>query len=53
VKALSTYGSRGRADIATLTNVLNPLREIRNFLTTLTTGALYEALKNFFTPKEG
>jgi hypothetical protein len=32
IKALSTYGSRGRADVATLTNVLTPLKAIQAML---------------------
>lgn len=53
VKALSVHGSTGRADVATLTNVLNPLREISSFLGTLTGGALILALQQFFTPSKG
>lgn len=53
VKALSVHGSTGRADVATLTNVLNPLKEISSFLGTLTGGALTLALKQFFTPSDG
>jgi hypothetical protein len=32
IKALATMGGRGRADAATLTNVLNPLKEIRDIM---------------------
>ena len=53
VKALSVHGSTGRADVATLTNVLNPLKEISSFLGRLTGGALLLALQGFFTPGEG
>jgi hypothetical protein len=45
-------GGRGRADVATLTNVLNPLKEIKKII--LKIGSNFkEGLANFFSPKEG
>lgn len=51
VKALSAYGKTGRADVATLSNVLNPLRELRMLLTK--SGDITESVKQFFTPGVG
>ena len=54
VKSLSFYGKTGRADAATLTNVLNPLIQIRELLTnTDSVQDVEKSLKKFFTPKEG
>lgn len=49
IKALSTYGSRGRADVATLTNVLTPLRAIQNMLANIGVNGK-QALADFFQP---
>lgn len=54
VKTLSFYESIGRADIATLRNVLNPLIKIREILKDDLSGPkLKKALENYFTPKKG
>lgn len=54
VKALSTYSSTGRADIATLTNVLNPLKTISEYLANAVTKDIRIALNEFFrATKEG
>lgn len=49
VKALSTYSSTGRADIATLTNVLHPLQSISEYLANAVTTDLRASLTKFFT----
>lgn len=54
VKTLSFYGSTGRADAATLSNVLHPLRELREILTSGSNPqVIKESLKNFFVAEEG
>lgn len=54
VKALSTYGKVGRADIATLSNVINPLKELRTIITNGSSPSqIAEKIKEFFTAKEG
>lgn len=52
VKALATMGGRGRADVAVLTNVLNPLKEIKKIMTRISVN-LKDDLVKFFTPEEG
>lgn len=52
IKALATMGGQGRADAATLTNVLNPLKEIRDIMIVVN-GNSAQALVNFFTAKQG
>lgn len=52
VKALATMGGRGRADVAVLTNVLNPLKEIKEIMIKININ-LKDDLVKFFTPKEG
>lgn len=49
VKALSVYGSRGRADVATLTNVLTPLKEILRMITNIQIVGK-QALIDYFQP---
>lgn len=58
IKGLSTQGSTGRFDIATLSNVLTPLKQIRDLLAHLSSDeqratVLKEKLKNKFTVGPG
>lgn len=46
IKTLSTLGSRGRADVALLTNVLNPLNQIKKKIVEFNTNP--DLLKNYF-----
>lgn len=45
IKALSLFGERGRADLATLSNIINPLKEISQTLHSLGTNTSSEKLK--------
>jgi hypothetical protein len=46
LKTFSAFKSKGRADIANLSNILVPLREIRNII--ITSSNITEALKQYF-----
>lgn len=46
IKTLSTLGSKGRADVALLTNVLNPLNQIKKKIVEFNTNP--DLLKNYF-----
>ena len=53
VKTLSTYGTVGRFDVATFSNVINPLRRILNILLNTPSPAVETTLEQFFTPGSG
>ena len=54
VKALTTYGKTGRADIATLSNVINPLKELADIILHGANPAeVKQTIEEFFTPHDG
>ena len=54
VKALTTYGKTGRADIATLSNVINPLKELADIiLHGVNPAEVKQTIEEFFTPHDG
>ena len=54
VKTLSTYGKIGRADIATLSNVINPLQELADIILKGANPAeVKQTIEEFFTPHNG
>ena len=54
VKALTTYGKTGRADIATLSNVINPLKELADIiLNGVNPAEMKQTIEEFFTPHDG
>lgn len=52
VKTLSTYGKVGRFDVATLSNVITPLKQILSLILT-SPNDLESSLKEFFTAEAG
>ena len=52
VKTLSAYGKAGRFDVATLSNVITPLKQLLSLLLT-SPADLENSVKEFFTPGAG